>query len=78
VPARPNHQRLLGSDAETNGVLFVLFIPSKDKNGDDLPGHEDQDMWANTAAELLTRLFGGATIMPPARGKWLNEERRVR
>jgi hypothetical protein len=31
-------------------------------------------MWASAAGDLLTELFGGATEMPPARGKWLNED----
>jgi hypothetical protein len=74
VSTLPSHQAVLGSEAEPNAVLLVLFIPSKDKDGNDLPGNEDQDMWANTAADLLSRVFGGATIMPPARGSWLNDE----
>src|SRR5262249_49078990 len=55
-------------------VLFVLFIPSKDKDGGPLPRGEDQQLWADAAGDLLARIFGGATIMPPAKGKWLNEE----
>jgi hypothetical protein len=74
VSSPSTHADLLGSDAEPNGILFVRFIPSKDKDGNDLPGNEDQDVWASTAADLLSRLFGGATVMPPAQGKWLNEE----
>jgi hypothetical protein len=62
---------VLGSEAEPNGILFVLFIPSKDKLGNDL---SDQEIWADTAGNLLSELFGGATIMPPAKGKWFNEE----
>lgn len=61
----------LSSERELNSILFVLFIPSKDKNGSDL---RDQALWANAAGDLLTRLFGGSTEMPPARGKWYNEE----
>jgi hypothetical protein len=71
VPDSPNPAVLLGSEPEPNGVLFVLFIPSKDKDGKDL---NDQPMWADAAGDLLAELFGGATIMPPARGKWFNEE----
>ncbi len=70
----PGHADLLGSEPEPNGTLFVLFIPSKDKHGNDLP---DQELWASAAGDLLARLFGGATIMPPARGTWLNEETGV-
>ena len=35
------------------------------------------DVWANTAGDVLTELFGGATILPPAKGKWLNEESKT-
>jgi hypothetical protein len=61
----------LSSEREFNSILFVLFIPSKDKDDNDL---HDQTLWANAAGDLFTRLFGGATEMPPARGKWYNEE----
>lgn len=71
------HNAILGSEAEPNGVLFVLFIPSKDKDDKALPTGQDQQLWANAAGDLLTRLFGGATIMPPAKGKWFNDESQL-
>jgi hypothetical protein len=71
VPTLPELVEVFGSEAEPNGVLIVLFIPSKDKDGNDL---SNQEMWADAASDLLSALFGGATIMPPAKGKWLNEE----
>jgi hypothetical protein len=74
VPEENTHKMILGSEDELNGVLFVLFIPSKDKDGGPLPRGEDQQLWADAAGDLLTRIFTGATIMPPAKGKWLNEE----
>ena len=64
----------LGAEAEPNSVLIVLFIPSKDKDGNDLPDGNDQEMWADAAGDLLTELFGGSTQMPAAKRKWLNEE----
>ncbi len=67
----PGHAEVLGSEPEPNGTLFVLFVPSKDRDGNDLP---DQQLWASAAGRLLSELFGGATQMPPARGMWLNEE----
>jgi hypothetical protein len=54
--------------------LFVLFIPSKDKNGADIPVGEDQRIWADSAGDLLSSLFGGSTEMPAAKGKWHNEK----
>lgn len=74
MPQESVHAKVLRSDDQANGVLFVLFIPSKDKDGNDLPAGQDQQLWANAAGDLLTTLFGGSTQMPPAKGKWLNEE----
>jgi hypothetical protein len=74
VPQENAHKAMLASEDEPNGVLFVLFIPSKDKDGGPLPRGQDQQLWADAAGDLLAKLFGGATIMPPAKGKWLNEE----
>jgi len=68
------HANVLASEGEPHGVLFVLFIPSKAKDGNRLPAGEDQQMWANAAGDLLTKLFNGSTQMPPAKGKWLNDE----
>jgi len=74
VPQDNAHRATLGSENEPNGALFVLFIPSNDKDGDPLPNGQDQQLWATAAGDMLTRIFGGATMMPPAKGKWLNEE----
>ena len=63
--------KALGSEIELGNVLFVVFIPSKDKNGKDL---RDTELWTSAAGDKLTDLFGGHTEMPPAKGKWYNEE----
>jgi hypothetical protein len=68
---------ILHSEEEPASVLFVVFIPSKTKDGDDLPAGEDQQMWADAVSDVLTRQFGGATIMPVAKGKWGNDEREI-
>lgn len=74
MPKKNAHVATFRSEDEPNSLLFILFIPSKDKNGGPLPRGEDQQLWADAAGDLLARFFGGATIMPPAKGKWLNEE----
>jgi hypothetical protein len=71
VPDHVALAKLLKSNDQPNGILFVLFIPSKDKNSKPL---NDQDVWSRTAAKLLTSVFGGATVMPAAVGMWLNDE----
>lgn len=65
------YSEILKGEIEPSSKLFVLFVPSKDKNGNHL---NDQDIWATAASEMFTRIFGGATEMPPAKGKWLNDE----
>jgi hypothetical protein len=71
LPEPINHSDVLGSEETPSHILFILFIPSKDKNGNAL---SDQEQWANAGATLLSELFGGATEMPPAKGKWFNPE----
>jgi hypothetical protein len=68
---------VLRSEAEPNGKLFVLFIPSKTKNGKDLPAGQDQQLWADAAGDMLSAIFGGATEMPPAKGKWMNDNGKI-
>lgn len=60
---------ILHSEEELGSILFVLFIPSKTKDGDDLPGGEDQQQWAAAVGDVLTEVYGGATEMPIAKGK---------
>jgi hypothetical protein len=70
----PDVAGIFNAEQESNGTLLVLFIPSKDKDGKDL---NDQDVWASSAGSLLTELYGGATNMPPAEGRWYNEETKT-
>ena len=35
---------------------------------------KNAELWTSAAGDKLTELFGGATEMPPAKGKWYNEE----
>jgi hypothetical protein len=49
----------------------VLFIPSRDRDGEDI----DHDSWVTGALETLGTLFRGATAYPRARGVWRDDER---
>jgi len=51
----PNVAGIFNAEQEQNGTLLVFFIPSKDKNGNDL---NDQDVWASSAGSLLSELGG--------------------
>ena len=59
--------KLLGSGEPQGTVLFVAFVPNKDKVGNVIP---DRDAWVTTFCELFAELFRGATAMPEAIGYW--------
>ena len=61
---------LLGA-FESIPLLVILFIPTKDKEGNDLA---DSEMWLHSAIRILSEQFGGATVMAPAEGAWYNSE----
>jgi len=65
-----DHEAILQSDGSGN-VLFILFIPTRDRDGGEIP---DSAQWVVAAQRLLGRLFEGCTTMPPAEGIWLNPE----
>ena len=74
---KKTHQEILESEAEAGSILFVFFVPSKTKDGKDLPAGESQELWADAAGEVLTEQFGGATAMPPAKGMWMNDDGKI-
>ena len=59
-----------GANAGVSAQSFTVYIPNKDRNGRETG---DQRKWVLEALELLTRLNGGATAMPPAEGVWAND-----
>lgn len=67
--ARP--ERWLGASQPVGTLIIVLFVPSKDRDGNDI----DHDFWVTAALETLGRLFRGATAYPRARGVWRDDDR---
>jgi len=61
----------LGSSQPAGTLIIVIFVPSKDRDGNDI----DHDFWVTAALETLGRLFRGATAYPRARGVWRDDER---
>jgi len=51
--------------------LVVVFVPSKDREGQPI----DQDLWVDEVLTTLGRLFRGATAYPRGRGVWRDDER---
>ncbi|MBI5477981.1 MAG: hypothetical protein HY906_03950 [Deltaproteobacteria bacterium] len=60
----------LGADETTSVQRLTLYIHDKDKDGVEFG---TQRRWVLEAAKLLTQMGGGATIMPPVEGTWLNK-----
>lgn len=66
----PEHK--IAGASSTRRVLIVLWIPSVDRDGNNLP---DQAKWTTAALDLFANLYGGATAMPPADGIWRDDDR---
>jgi hypothetical protein len=51
--------------------LIVIFVPSKDRDGQPI----NQDYWVDDVLTALGRLFRGATAYPRGKGVWRDDER---
>jgi hypothetical protein len=67
----PDPQDIFRSTLPTGTSLIVIFVPSKDRNGDPI----DQDFWVDEVLTTLGRLFRGATAYPRGKGIWRDDER---
>lgn len=50
--------------------LIVVFVPSKDRNGQSI----DQDFWVTEVLRTMAQLFRGATAYPKGRGVWRDDQ----
>jgi len=66
-----NPQEVFHSALPVGTSLVVLFVPSKDRDGQPI----DQDYWVNEALGTLGRLFRGATAYPRGKGVWQDDQR---
>jgi len=66
---RRNFAKLLSAQKSAS-TLFVLFVPSRDR--DDTP--IDQERWVKESLEVLGKLLGGATAYPKGRGVWRDDD----
>jgi hypothetical protein len=64
----------LGAKDGFSHEMLTLYIPDKDRNNQEIG---TQRKWVLEAANLLAKIGGGVTIMPPAEGGWLDEENDV-
>jgi hypothetical protein len=59
----------LGADGGISVQSLTLYVPNKDRDGREIG---DQRRWVLEAAQLLARIGGGVTILPPVEGGWQN------
>src|SRR5260370_6947181 len=64
----------LGADAGVSTQCFTVYVPNKDRNGEEIG---NQRKWVLEAIRLLSEVNGGATAMPPVEGGWLNDEPEI-
>lgn len=65
------YARALGVVRPAGTRLFVLFVPSVDRDGKPI----DHERWVDKALTVFATFFGGATAYPRGRGKWRDDER---
>ena len=66
--------QILGAEEGFSHQILTLYIPDRDRHNQEIG---TQRKWVLEAAELLARIGGGVTIMPPTEGGWLDEENSV-
>lgn len=69
--ASPDPRVVFRSALPTGTSLIVIFVPSKDRNGEPI----DQNYWVDEVLTTLGRLFRGATAYPRGKGVWRDDER---
>ena len=68
-PADP--QDVFRTQLPTGMSLLVVFVPAKDRDGNEI----DQEYWVDEMLTTLGKLFRGATAYPRGRGVWRDDER---
>ena len=61
---------ILGAEENVSHQVLTLYIPDRDRDNTEI---STQRKWVLEAADLLARIGGGVTIMPPTEGGWLDE-----
>lgn len=63
--------KIIGALKGPSTQQLVLYIPSKDKDGEEI---KHLQKWIKEAQKILTIIGEGSTTMPPADGTWLGEK----
>lgn len=64
-------QQVFRSPLPVGTSLIVVFVPSKDRDGNLI----DQEKWVDEVLSTLGRSFRGSTAYPRGRGVWRDDER---
>lgn len=64
-------EEVFGTSLPVGTSLVVVFVPSKDRDGQPI----DQEYWVNEVLQTLGRLFRGATAYPRGKGVWRDDQR---
>jgi hypothetical protein len=70
-PVPSNPQDVFRTALPVGTSLVVVFVPSKDRDGQAI----DQEHWVNEVLQTLGRLFRGATAYPRGKGVWRDDSR---
>lgn len=65
-----NPQEVFQATLPAGTSLIVIFVPSKDRDGQAI----DQDYWVDAVLTCLGHLFRGATAYPRGKGVWRDDE----
>ena len=66
-----NPEEIFRSALPVGASLVVLFVPSKDRDGQPV----NQEYWVDEVLRTLGRLFRGATAYPRGKGVWRDDRR---
>jgi hypothetical protein len=66
--------KALGASIELSPQELRLYIPNKDRQSREFGC---QRRWVLEAAELLAKIGGGVTMLPPAEGGWYDEANQM-
>jgi hypothetical protein len=66
-----NPQEIFRSHLPVGALLLVIFVPSRDQDGQLV----DQEYWVDEILTTLGTLFRGATAYPRGRGVWRDDAR---
>jgi hypothetical protein len=64
----------LGAGGGVSVQCLTLYIPDRDRAGNVL---RDQRRWVLDGADLLAKIGGGVTIMPPVEGGWVDDSGEI-